>query len=55
MALKCIFIPLYSNIHILSPKTNKKHVVAAYLMYILIFNKIGRHIGGHLGFARTAP
>ena len=40
----------YSIINILSPKTNKKHAVAAYFMYILIFNKIGGHVGGHLGF-----
>ena len=26
------------------------HVVAAYLMCILIFAKIGLHVGGHLGF-----
>ena len=26
------------------------HVVAAYLMYIHIFAKIVRHLGGHLGF-----
>ena len=51
MAQKCIFIPFfYSIINIMSPKTNKKHVVADYLMYILIFNKIGRHLGGHLRF-----
>ena len=49
--LKSVYSYLfYSIISILSPKTNKEHVVAAYLMYILIFNKIGRHIGGHLGF-----
>ena len=28
------------------------HVVAAYLMCILIFAEIGRHSGGHLGFLR---
>ena len=50
MAKKCICIPLLFYYKHLNPKTKKKHVVAAFLMYILIFNKIGRHVGGHLGF-----
>ena len=50
MALKCLLTLLYFYYNFLSPKTNWKHVVAAYFMYILIFHKIGRHVGGHLGF-----
>ena len=36
--------------NIINNIVESKHVVAAYLMYILILAKIGRHVGGHLGF-----
>ena len=50
---KSIHPHLFSSIiNILSPETNNMHVVAAYLMCILIFAKIGGHVGGHLGFLR---
>ena len=36
--------------NIINNTVESKHVVAAYLMYILNIAKIGRHVGGHLEF-----
>ena len=40
----------FSNIIIFIPKMKWKHVLVANFMCTVIFKKIGRHLGGHLGF-----
>ena len=52
MAKKYAFTPLFFNNKYVESKTNNMHDVASYLLCILIFAKIGRHVDGHFRFLR---
>ena len=49
-ALKCILIPIFFHKKQLELKPQRKHVLAAFKRGMGIFDKNGRHLGGHFGF-----